>query len=85
MTEKKGTYYITTPIYYPSSNLHIGHILAKHDHRVYQCSMDYYVNLDNGTQPKYHYPSSVLLTLYALPNYCTLNRTCERCLWRNRG
>lgn len=22
---KKGTYYITTPIYYPSSNLHIGH------------------------------------------------------------
>ncbi len=24
-TEKKGTYYITTPIYYPSSNLHIGH------------------------------------------------------------
>lgn len=25
MTEKKGTYYITTPIYYPSSNLHIGH------------------------------------------------------------
>ena len=21
----KGTYYITTPIYYPSSNLHIGH------------------------------------------------------------
>lgn len=25
MTEKKETYYITTPIYYPSSNLHIGH------------------------------------------------------------
>ncbi len=25
MAEKKGTYYITTPIYYPSSNLHIGH------------------------------------------------------------
>lgn len=25
MTEKKGTYYITTPIYYPSANLHIGH------------------------------------------------------------
>ena len=25
MSEKKGTYYITTPIYYPSSNLHIGH------------------------------------------------------------
>ncbi|MBR5315620.1 MAG: methionine--tRNA ligase [Firmicutes bacterium] len=25
MTEKKGTYYISTPIYYPSSNLHIGH------------------------------------------------------------
>ena len=28
MTEKKGlkgTYYITTPIYYPSSNLHSGH------------------------------------------------------------
>jgi len=25
MTEKKGTYYITTPIYYPSSKLHIGH------------------------------------------------------------
>ncbi len=25
MTENKGTYYITTPIYYPSSNLHIGH------------------------------------------------------------
>jgi len=23
--EKKGTYYITTPIYYPSSKLHIGH------------------------------------------------------------
>lgn len=23
--KKKGTYYITTPIYYPSSNLHIGH------------------------------------------------------------
>ena len=21
----KGNYYITTPIYYPSSNLHIGH------------------------------------------------------------
>ena len=21
----KGTYYITTPIYYPSSNLHVGH------------------------------------------------------------
>lgn len=25
MTEKKGTFYITTPIYYPSANLHIGH------------------------------------------------------------
>ncbi|QIB70317.1 methionine--tRNA ligase [Aminipila butyrica] len=25
MTTTKGTYYITTPIYYPSSNLHIGH------------------------------------------------------------
>ena len=25
MTETKGTYYITTPIYYPSSKLHIGH------------------------------------------------------------
>ena len=26
MTAKnKGTYYITTPIYYPSDNLHIGH------------------------------------------------------------
>ncbi|NLY81376.1 MAG: methionine--tRNA ligase [Clostridiales bacterium] len=25
MAEKKGTYYITTPIYYPSSKLHIGH------------------------------------------------------------
>ena len=25
MTKTKGTYYITTPIYYPSSNLHIGH------------------------------------------------------------
>ena len=25
MAENKGTYYITTPIYYPSSNLHIGH------------------------------------------------------------
>lgn len=25
MTDKKGTYYISTPIYYPSSNLHIGH------------------------------------------------------------
>jgi methionyl-tRNA synthetase len=25
MAEKKGKYYITTPIYYPSSNLHIGH------------------------------------------------------------
>ena len=25
MTESKGKYYITTPIYYPSSNLHIGH------------------------------------------------------------
>lgn len=25
MTEKKGTYYITTPIYYPSAGLHIGH------------------------------------------------------------
>jgi methionyl-tRNA synthetase len=24
-SETKGTYYITTPIYYPSSNLHIGH------------------------------------------------------------
>ena len=23
--ENKGTYYISTPIYYPSSNLHIGH------------------------------------------------------------
>ena len=25
MTETRGKYYITTPIYYPSSNLHIGH------------------------------------------------------------
>ena len=25
MAEKKGTYYITTPIYYPSSKLQIGH------------------------------------------------------------
>ncbi|MBC6681006.1 methionine--tRNA ligase [Zhenpiania hominis] len=25
MTQSKGKYYITTPIYYPSSNLHIGH------------------------------------------------------------
>lgn len=25
MSEKKGTYYITTPIYYPSAKLHIGH------------------------------------------------------------
>lgn len=25
MSKDKGTYYITTPIYYPSSNLHIGH------------------------------------------------------------
>jgi len=25
MAENKGTYYISTPIYYPSSNLHIGH------------------------------------------------------------
>ena len=25
MSENKGTYYITTPIYYPSDNLHIGH------------------------------------------------------------
>jgi len=25
MEEKKGTYYISTPIYYPSDNLHIGH------------------------------------------------------------
>jgi len=25
MAQNKGTYYITTPIYYPSSNLHIGH------------------------------------------------------------
>ncbi|MBR3053928.1 MAG: methionine--tRNA ligase [Firmicutes bacterium] len=25
MSEEKKTYYITTPIYYPSSNLHIGH------------------------------------------------------------
>lgn len=25
MKKDKGTYYITTPIYYPSSNLHIGH------------------------------------------------------------
>ena len=25
MAKEKGTYYITTPIYYPSSNLHIGH------------------------------------------------------------
>ncbi|MFV0516346.1 MAG: methionine--tRNA ligase [Aminipila sp.] len=25
MSKAKGTYYITTPIYYPSSNLHIGH------------------------------------------------------------
>ena len=25
MSKEKGTYYISTPIYYPSSNLHIGH------------------------------------------------------------
>jgi methionyl-tRNA synthetase len=25
MTQSKGKYYITTPIYYPSSNLHVGH------------------------------------------------------------
>ena len=25
MADKKGTYYISTPIYYPSSNLHVGH------------------------------------------------------------
>ena len=25
MAKDKGTYYISTPIYYPSSNLHIGH------------------------------------------------------------
>lgn len=25
MTNNKGTYYITTPIYYPSANLHVGH------------------------------------------------------------
>ncbi|MDR0852624.1 MAG: methionine--tRNA ligase [Clostridiales Family XIII bacterium] len=25
MTKEKGKYYITTPIYYPSSNLHVGH------------------------------------------------------------
>ena len=25
MTKSKGTFYITTPIYYPSSNLHVGH------------------------------------------------------------
>ena len=25
MTQEKGKYYITTPIYYPSSNLHVGH------------------------------------------------------------
>ena len=25
MTEKKKTFYITTPIYYPSAKLHIGH------------------------------------------------------------
>lgn len=25
MTKERGTYYISTPIYYPSSNLHIGH------------------------------------------------------------
>ena len=25
MSGKKGTYYISTPIYYPSDNLHIGH------------------------------------------------------------
>jgi methionyl-tRNA synthetase len=25
MTSEKGTYYITTPIYYPSANLHVGH------------------------------------------------------------
>ena len=23
--DTKGTYYITTPIYYPSANLHVGH------------------------------------------------------------
>ena len=25
MGDKKNTFYITTPIYYPSGNLHIGH------------------------------------------------------------
>lgn len=25
MSEEKKSYYITTPIYYPSSNLHLGH------------------------------------------------------------
>ena len=25
MSENKGKFYITTPIYYPSDNLHIGH------------------------------------------------------------
>lgn len=25
MPEEKKTFYITTPIYYPSGNLHIGH------------------------------------------------------------
>lgn len=25
MPEEKNTFYITTPIYYPSGNLHIGH------------------------------------------------------------
>ena len=25
MSEQKKTYYITTPIYYPSGNMHIGH------------------------------------------------------------
>ena len=25
MAERKKTFYLTTPIYYPSGNLHIGH------------------------------------------------------------
>ena len=25
MTDNKNTYYLTTPIYYPNDNLHLGH------------------------------------------------------------
>ncbi|CRH45910.1 Methionine--tRNA ligase [Chlamydia trachomatis] len=28
MNNKQKTFYITTPIYYPSGNLHIGHLLT---------------------------------------------------------